>query len=150
MGSSLIQLNPPEKSEAIRNLRDEFGFPQEFWPFFQALEDASEEKAAAYQSRLNEINKKFPAVNVKDFVDHIDHVVRLTGLDHVGISSDFYLSDYSLEGWRDASESLNITLELLSRGYTEEEIEKIWSGNLLRVWREVEKVAKTLQESESH
>lgn len=86
-----------------------------------------------------------PAVNVSDFVDHIDYMVELIGIDHVGISSDFD-GGGGIEGWNDASETFNVTLELVKRGYTEEEIEKIWGGNLLRVLDEVQALAKTLQE----
>ncbi|WP_289645570.1 dipeptidase [Maribacter aestuarii] len=83
------------------------------------------------------------AVNVSDFVDHIDYMVKLIGIDHVGISSDFD-GGGGIEGWSDASETFNVTLELIKRGYTQEEIEKLWGGNLLRVLDEVQAVAKTL------
>jgi membrane dipeptidase len=87
----------------------------------------------------------FPeAVNVSDFVDHIDYMVEKIGLDHVGISSDFD-GGGGVEGWNDASETFNVTLELVKRGYTEEEIGMLWSGNLLRVLDEVQEVAKKLQ-----
>jgi membrane dipeptidase len=82
---------------------------------------------------------------VRDLVDHVDYVVNRIGLDHVGLSSDFINYSFSLDGWRDASETRNVTLELVRRGYTVEEIGKIWSGNALRVWREVEEVAAQLQ-----
>ncbi|MEQ1765202.1 MAG: dipeptidase [Pyrinomonadaceae bacterium] len=85
-----------------------------------------------------------PDVNVKDFVDHIDYLVKKMGIDHVGIASDFD-GGGGVEGWNDASETFNITLELVRRGYTKKQIEKIWSGNLLRVLDEVQKVAKKLQ-----
>ncbi|MGH9335748.1 MAG: membrane dipeptidase, partial [Vicinamibacteria bacterium] len=70
--------------------------------------------------------------------------VDLIGIDHVGISSDFD-GGGGIEGWNDASETFNVTLELSRRGYTEEQIGKLWSGNLLRVWREVERVSSELQ-----
>ena len=85
-----------------------------------------------------------PPVNVSDFVDHIDYIKNLIGIDHVGISSDFD-GGGGIKGWQDASETFNVTLELVKRGYSESEISKIWSGNLLRVLDETEKVAKTLQ-----
>jgi len=81
---------------------------------------------------------------VKDYVDHIDYAVKLIGIDHVGIASDFD-GGGGVEGWNSAAESFNLTLELVRRGYTEEQIAKIWSGNLLRVWSEVEKVAAGIQ-----
>lgn len=81
-----------------------------------------------------------PAVNVSDLVDHIDYMVKLIGIDHVGISSDFD-GGGGIEGWSDASETFNVTLELVKRGYTEEEIAKLWGGNLLRVLDEVQAYA---------
>ena len=91
---------------------------------------------------MAEVNAKFPLprATVKDFVNHIDYIVKLIGLDHVGISSDFD-GGGGVDGWNDASETFNVTLELVRRGYTEDQIAKLWSGNLLRVMAEVEKVA---------
>ena len=85
-------------------------------------------------------------VAVTDFIDHIDYMVKLIGIDHVGISSDFD-GGGGIEGWSDASETFNVTLELVKRGYTEEEIEQLWSGNLLRVLDEVQAVSKTMSKS---
>ncbi|SHJ01287.1 membrane dipeptidase [Arenibacter nanhaiticus] len=83
-------------------------------------------------------------VAVSDFVDHIDYMVNLIGVDHVGISSDFD-GGGGIEGWQDASETFNVTLELVKRDYSEEDIEKLWGGNLLRVLDKVQEVATTLQ-----
>jgi membrane dipeptidase len=105
------------------------------------------ERRTEFERRLAEIDQKWPAAgraNVKDFVDHIDYAVKLIGVDHVGISSDFD-GGGGIDGWNSAAETFNVTLELVRRGYTEEQIGKIWSGNLLRVWSEVEKVAKDIQ-----
>ena len=88
-----------------------------------------------------------PAVDVGDFVNHIDYLVEKIGLKHVGISSDFD-GGGGIEGWSDASETFNVTLELVRRGYTEEEISQLWSGNLLRVLDEVEAIAKKIQAGE--
>ena len=82
----------------------------------------------------------WPPADVATFVDHIDYAVQLIGIDHVGISSDFD-GGGGISGWNDASETVNVTIELVRRGYTDEEIAKIWGGNLLRVLREVERVA---------
>jgi membrane dipeptidase len=111
------------------------------------LDALPEEKRAEYEKRLAEIDAKFPPAaraNVKDFVNHIDYAVKLIGIDHVGISSDFD-GGGGIDGWNSAAEAFNVTLELVRRGYTEEQIGKLWSGNLLRVWGEVEKVAQKLQ-----
>jgi membrane dipeptidase len=83
-----------------------------------------------------------PDADVRDFVDHIDHIVKVAGIDHVGIASDFD-GGGGIVGWNDASETPNVTIELVRRGYSEAQIGKIWSGNLLRVWREVEAAAQT-------
>ena len=82
-------------------------------------------------------------VNVVDFVNQIDYLVEKIGIEHVGISSDFD-GGGGIEGWNDASETFNVTLELVKRGYTEDQIAKLWSGNLLRVLDEVQAVAKGL------
>ena len=85
-----------------------------------------------------------PAPDVNDFIDHIDYLVEKIGINHVGISSDFD-GGGGIEGWSDASETFNVTLALVKRGYTEKEIEKLWSGNLLRVLDKVQAVAQKLQ-----
>ena len=80
------------------------------------------------------------AVTVADFADHIDYAVRRIGIEHVGISSDFD-GGGGFSGWRDASESANITTELLRRGYDRQEIAALWGGNFLRVLRIAEERA---------
>ncbi|MEX2177471.1 MAG: dipeptidase [Gemmatimonadaceae bacterium] len=76
-----------------------------------------------------------PRATVADFVDHIDHAVRVAGINHVGISSDFD-GGGGVVGWEDASQTWNVTVELLRRGYSDDEIRKLWGENLLRVWEE--------------
>jgi len=113
-----------------------------------ALDALSPERRAEYDKRLAEIDAKFPPAgraNVRDFVNHIDYAVKLIGIDHVGISSDFD-GGGGVDGWNSAAEAFNVTLELVRRGYTEEQIGKLWSGNLLRVWAEVEKVSQKLRQ----
>ena len=105
------------------------------------------ERRSDYQRKIAEIDKMYPGdppATVKDFVDHIDYAVKLIGLDHVGIASDFD-GGGGVSGWNDASETFNVTLELVRRGYTEEQIGKLWGGNLLRVMDEVQRVARELQ-----
>ena len=108
--------------------------------------DAYAERVApvneALETRLQEIDAK--PVDVADFVDHIDYLVDLIGIDHVGISSDFD-GGGGVYGWADASETFNVTVELVRRGYTEKEIGQIWSGNLLRVLDEVQRIATEIQ-----
>ena len=104
----------------------------------------SQVRLAEALARLAEAKAKYPPVNVSDYVDHIDYIKNKIGIDHVGISSDFD-GGGGIEGWQDASETFNVTLELIKRGYTEEEVGKIWSGNLLRVLDATEETAKRLQ-----
>ena len=91
-----------------------------------------------------EVNSIAPPVDVSDLADHIDYLVNLIGLEHVGISSDFD-GGGGVEGWNDAAETFNVTLELVRRGYTEQQIGMLWSGNLLRVLDEVQAVAAEIQ-----
>ena len=91
--------------------------------------------------RRAEITAMAPEANVADFVDHIDHAVKVAGIDYVGIASDFD-GGGGIEGWRDASETQNVTAELVKRGYSEADIAKIWGGNLLRVMEAAEKAVK--------
>lgn len=91
-----------------------------------------------------EVNPTTPPVNVADFVDHIDYMVKKIGINHVGISSDFD-GGGGVEGWNDASETFNVTLELVRRGYTKKQIKKLWGENLLRVLDDVQAVAKKIQ-----
>lgn len=110
---------------------------------------AYQQKAQAFRTKVNPIVKErlkdvAPDVNVKDFVNHIDYLVKKIGVDHVGISSDFD-GGGGVEGWDSAAETFNVTLELVRRGYTKQQIEKMWSGNLLRVLDQVQKVAKKMQ-----
>uniref|UniRef100_UPI004047C9D4 membrane dipeptidase n=1 Tax=Roseivirga sp. TaxID=1964215 RepID=UPI004047C9D4 len=121
-----------------------------------AMRDLSADEREAYMARYSEIREAAaprieaevaaiaPPVDVADFVDHIDYLVKKIGLEHVGISSDFD-GGGGIEGWNDASETFNVTLELVRRGYTEEQIGMMWSGNLLRVLDEVQAVAKKIQ-----
>jgi membrane dipeptidase len=112
-----------------------------------ALAALSDEQRADLQKKLDAINAKFPPparATVKDFVDHIDYAVKKIGIDHVGISSDFD-GGGGVDGWNGADETFNVTLELVRRGYSEEQIGKIWSGNLLRVMDDVQAAAKKLK-----
>jgi len=108
-----------------------------FFSYFKKVLDLANAKA-------NKIEGFPPNVNVVDLVNHIDYIIEKIGIEHVGISSDFD-GGGGIEGWNDASETFNVTLELVKRGYTEEQIAMIWSGNLLRVLDEVQAVAETLK-----
>jgi membrane dipeptidase len=145
-----LKTSSPERTRAVQALRDELGLGgrrggrgqaaagQEMTPGQRA---AQEKLYAAYQERMKEIDQKYPGATLKDFVDHIDHAVKVAGIDHVGIGTDFD-GGGGIPGFNDHSEAFNVTLELVRRGYTEDQIVKIWGGNLLRVWREVQQSAR--------
>ena len=148
-----VKIAPPpseERTAALAALRKEFGLPTGGpgggaggGGAAAALAKLPAERRADYEKRLAMIDFKMPPpprATVRDFVTHIDYLVNLIGLDHVGISSDFD-GGGGVDGWNDSSETFNVTLELVRRGYSEEQIGKLWSGNLLRVMAEVEKVA---------
>ncbi|MEE2649195.1 MAG: dipeptidase [Acidobacteriota bacterium] len=159
--------DPGPRNVAIAALREEMGLPARgrggrgsrggrgVPTASEQSEPTTEERAAQealqaeFERRVSEeIDLEFPAANVGDLVDHIDYAVNLIGIDYVGISSDFD-GGGGIDGWNNAAETFNVTHELVKRGYTEEEIAKVWSGNLLRVWHEVEQVAQRIQGEES-
>jgi membrane dipeptidase len=147
--NSYTKCNPAkdaERAAAVDALRKEYGITAtgraEVTAAIQALPNEKRNEFLAKQEEITA--RRYPAdppATVKDFVDHIDYVVKRIGIDHAGISSDFD-GGGGVDGWRSASESLNVTTELVRRGYTEEQIRKIWGGNLLRVLERVEAVSK--------
>jgi len=108
--------------------------------------EMNQEERTAARAAFQKLNEDFPnpPATVIHVADHIDHIVKVAGIDHVGIGCDFD-GGGGIEGIFDASEVMNITIELVLRGYTEREIGKIWSGNLMRVFREVQEVAIEMQ-----
>ncbi len=167
--NSYVKTDSAERHQALEELAKEFGLPpgtplggrggrrggaapgaaggrQGTGRGQNALAQLSDEKRTELQTKLAALDEKFPPPtrsNVKDFVNHIDYAVKKIGIDHVGISSDFD-GGGGVDGWNGADETFNVTLELVRRGYTEEQIGKIWSGNLLRVMDEVQNVAKKM------
>jgi membrane dipeptidase len=132
---SYVKAPAPEKLAAIDSLRKEFGVEGR-----GGLRSMPADKRAIYDGRMAEIQTKWPEATLEEFVNHIDHAVKLIGIDHVGISSDFD-GGGGVKGWNDASETLNVTTELVKRGYTVEQIRKLWGGNVLRVWGECDSIA---------
>jgi membrane dipeptidase len=130
-----VKIQPPEHTRALRALETRLGLEG---PVDVAA--LPEEQRFEFLRGVRDIKAQWPPTNVQNFVDHIDYAVGLIGIDHVGISSDFG-GGGGVMGWTDARETPNITNELVSRGYSEEAIGKLWSGNLLRVWRDVERAA---------
>ncbi len=131
--------SPPEKVKAQEAMMKEFGIRS-----YRDYQTLPEDKLKEVQARRAELDKKWPPANLQDYANHIDHAVKIIGVDHVGIGTDFD-GGGGISGFNDASEAFNVTLELVRRGYTEEEIGKIWGGNLLRVWREADRVAEEMK-----
>lgn len=136
----------PERAQAVAALRTKFGFGGGAGGGRGGAR-ADTAAFAAFQKEMAGLNAKFPPpprATVRDLVDHIDYAVKLIGIDHVGISSDFD-GGGGIDGYNSAAEALNVTTELVRRGYTEEQIDKLWGGNLLRVMEEVERVARGMK-----
>jgi len=133
-----LKARPDEKVAALRELRESVGLTDR-----GGLGALSPEQRARWDEGQRAIRERWPGATVRDLVDHIDYAVKLIGVDHVGISSDFG-GGGGITGWQDASETRNVTAELEARGYSRADIAKLWSGNLLRVWREVERVSAEL------
>tara|TARA_A100001015_G_scaffold176734_1_gene196514 strand:- start:298 stop:1548 length:1251 start_codon:yes stop_codon:yes gene_type:complete len=109
----------------------------------KAVSEMNSNERDNYREKINLINKQYPdaSANVGHVVDHIDHIAKIAGIDHVGIGCDFD-GGGGIDGVFDVSEIKNITVELVRRGYNEAQIEKIWGGNLIRVFREVQAYAE--------
>ncbi len=108
---------------------------------YNDLADLTDDQKKAYRDERREIYNKYRKLaTVADVVDHIDHVVQVIGVDHVGIGTDFD-GGGGVDGCRSVAEMKNITIELLRRGYSKEDIGKIWSGNIMRVFRNVQEAA---------
>ena len=122
----------PKRDSAFADLRQRYN----------NFEDLSDEEMDNARREWSELDELFPRslATVADLVDHVDHVVNLIGIDHVGIGTDFD-GGGALADCFDVTELGNITRELVRRGYSEEDIDKIWSGNFMRVFREVEAMA---------
>ena len=106
--------------------------------FPNGWQDASDADINAYREAVAQLRREHGDVTLDQFIDHIDYAVKLIGIDHVGIASDFD-GGGGVQGWDDASETMNVTHELLRRGYSEKEIAALWGGNVLRVLREAER-----------
>jgi membrane dipeptidase len=121
----------PELDARLKELRDKYG----------DYGSLSNEQRRQIRSEYRAIQKKYiKLATVKDAVDHIDHVVQVIGIDYVGIGTDFD-GGGGIEGCRAVNEMKNITIELLRRGYSKQDITKIWGGNIMRVLRKVKEIA---------
>ncbi len=124
-----------EKAE-IANIRAAMGFEGSDW-----YKKATQEQLQEFRTRVANLNDRWVRSTVADFVDQIDYVAKLVGVEHAGIASDFG-GGGGIQGWDDISQARAITEELLNRGYSTAEIELVWSGNLLRVWSQVDAYAQ--------
>lgn len=129
----------PEREAALKIMLDKWGV-KDRRALMGAMAKLSEEDQKKARTEFMEINKKYPAqlATVNDAVDHIDHIVKLIGIDYVGLGADFD-GGGALVDCFDVSQYENVTIELVRRGYSKKDIEKIWSGNLFRVMKAVEK-----------
>lgn len=129
--SDYIKKTPPnpDRDRALATLRKKFG------PWEKVTDPAIKDQ---YRQGYYDIMEKYPRelATVKDAVDHIDHIVKVIGIDHVGIGTDFD-GGGGLADCRDVTELRNITRELVRRGYSKEDIAKIWGGNFMRLFRQV-------------
>ncbi len=144
---SYLKPESSEYSEAVAALREELELPSR--AEVRKMSETEREKLQPlyeeYWSRREKLREEFPGPSVTDLVDHVEHAVRIAGIDHVGIGTDFD-GGGGIKGFQNHAEAPNVTIELVRRGFDEEEIAKIWGGNLLRVWREVEETAERLRD----
>jgi membrane dipeptidase len=121
----------PARDSAFKAIKDKYG----------NFSDLTREQEKLAWKEWDDVDSIYPPklATVADAVDHIDHMVKVAGIDHVGIGTDFD-GGGGLADCRDVSQMGNITLELVKHGYNEEDIRKIWGGNIMRVMREVQRV----------
>lgn len=132
-GAYLVDLSQPETLEQIIAVRRKHGLPDAYaYPYelYWELPDP-----AAQRAFLVEMRSVIGAGSIEDMVDHIDYIARRIGVDHVGIGNDFNHGS-GIEGYSDASDAMNLTRALVARGYSDEDIIKIWGGNFLRVFEQ--------------
>ena len=130
----------PDMDTNIRAVRKESGIEEDYlYPFelYWEIDDP-----AIRKDFLTRTSALLGPIGLGEMLDHVDYIVERIGVDHVGIGTDFNHGS-GIIGFNDASEALNVTVELLKRGYTEDDITKIWGGNFIRVWRAAEKARET-------
>ncbi len=123
----------------IRIARKNAGIEEDYYYPFELYWEI--EDTGVQQTFLKTVSDLLGPSSVADMVNHIDYVVQRVGIGHVGIGTDFNHGS-GIAGYKDASEALNVTKELVNRGYSQEDIDKIWGGNFLRVFRETADLAK--------
>src|SRR6185436_16092336 len=131
--SGFLKLDPA-RDAAVKALEDQVAHQAGDSEF----DSAKHEYLPAYQQGLKRLAAQYPLATLDDYLDHVQHAVTVAGIDHVGFASDFD-GGGALQGWQDASQTRNVAAGLRRRGFTEAQIAQLWSGNLLRVWRDVER-----------
>lgn len=129
----------PDMDTNIRAVRQESGVDEDYlYPFelYWEIDDIAVKK-----DFLTRISALLGPIGLNEMLDHVDYIAKRIGVDHVGIGTDFNHGS-GIIGFDDASDALNVTVELLKRGYSEDDITKIWGGNFIRVWRAAEKTAE--------
>ena len=135
----LFDSSDKELVKRIRIVRRTAGIEEDYLYPFELYWEIDDSKVQ--QTFLNAVSELLGPGSVDDMLDHIDYVVKRIGIDHVGIGTDFNHGS-GIHGFNDASEALNVTIGLLERGYSQQDIEKIWGGNFLRIFREAESGSK--------
>jgi membrane dipeptidase len=135
--NTYIAPRPPEFVARLGKIRADFGLPM---PFRGVLDDAQRLEGKARGDYTAKALASVPRATIDDYLNHLDYVIKRTGIDHVGIGTDF---DHGagIVGFKDASEAPSVTRGLLQRGYSAEDIAKIWSGNFMRVFKAAEAAA---------
>ena len=134
----LFDSSAPNMDKNIRAVRKESGIEEDYlYPFelYWEIDDL-----ALKRDFLTRTNALLGPIGLDEMLDHVDYIVERIGVDHVGIGTDFNHGS-GIIGFDDASEALNVTLALLKRGYSKDDIIKIWGGNFIRVWRAAEKAS---------
>lgn len=135
--SSYLRPSLPGQGQAFSVIMAEYGTAN----VSEITAAFSPEKVEKFKADYAAYEKAFPPATVSDYADSIDYTVSLLGIDHVFISSDMEHGG-GVIGWKDAGEAFGVTEELALRGYSEEQITKLWWGNFARIWRAVDAAAE--------
>ena len=135
----LFNSSDPDMDKNIREVRRDSGIDEDYlYPFelYWEIDDLVVKK-----DFLSRISTLLGPIGLDEMLDHVDYIAKRIGVEHVGIGTDFNHGS-GIAGFDDASDALNVTLELLKRGFSEDDLIKIWGGNFTRVWRAAEKAAE--------
>ena len=125
--------------EEIRAARKTAGIEEDYYYPFELYWEI--EEPAVQMAFLEDVSGLLSSIGIEDMIDHIDYVVQRIGIDHVGIGTDFNHGS-GFDGYEDASDALNVTKALQTRGYSQQDIEKIWGGNFLRAFSAAQSFAR--------